>query len=145
MKPILECFNHYPAPISFEQNTLIPLLNKVVQKLNDDALILAGSPLSHLETVEFNLIDDSVISKIHQDFMEDSSTTDVITFQHGEIFISYDTALVESSSRKIPLKEELFRYHVHGLLHLAGYDDQSPEDYKLMHELQESLVCSLLV
>lgn len=136
----LECYNHYPAPIAFEQKSLLPGIRWVYNQLIERNLVLPTAHFPHFETIEFNLIDNTTIQELHAQYMDDPTPTDVITFHHGEVFISYDTAVSESSSRHLSLEEELFRYHVHGLLHLAGYDDLEEADYQSMHELQESFI-----
>jgi len=136
----IDCYNHYPAPIDFEPNVIKKQLKKVLKRLETDNAILTGAHLHNLDTLEFNLIDDETIAHLHDEYMSDPSPTDVITFHHGEVFVSYDTAIKEANARGIHLSEEILRYHIHGLLHLAGYDDLNPEDYDQMHELQEQLV-----
>ncbi len=133
-------FNHYPGPISFEQNSLMPALRKCCQHLVGKEFLRPQEVLSTLTKIEFNLVDDKTISSIHAKFMNDPTTTDVITFQHGEVFICYDMAKRESAERKITLEEELLRYHIHGMLHLAGYDDRNEQDFSKMFTFQEELV-----
>jgi len=137
---MIALYNHYPSPIAFEQSTLLPKLKKTYAALTSRSLIKPGAHLETIQEIEFNLINDETICDLHAQFMDDPTPTDVITFHHGEVFISYDTALREADERTIPLAEELFRYHVHGLLHLAGYDDLSEPEYTEMHALQESLI-----
>ncbi len=140
----IACYNHYQQPIAFEQVTLIPYLKRALQILSQRQLFLSEGVLHTLEEVEYNLVDDQTIADIHAKFMNDPTPTDVITFHHGEVFVSYDTAQREASDRNIPLQEELLRYHIHGLLHLAGYEDQTSEEFEHMTTLQESLITELL-
>lgn len=135
----LEFYNHYPAPISFQQNTLFPPLKKALTAIYEEAAHPAAV-IHHLDTVEFNLVDDTTITDLHCQYMDDPTPTDVITFHHGEVFISYDTAIKQATQRNIPLTEELLRYHIHGLLHLAGYDDLTETDFQEMFQRQETLV-----
>jgi len=139
----IECYNHYPAPINYEPNSIKKRLKRALKQLVDEKLILPVSHLDDLKEIEFNLVDDLTITDLHDKFMSDPTPTDVITFHHGEVFVSYDTALRESKARDIALSEELYRYHIHGLLHLAGYDDLTERDYEAMHKLQERLVYEL--
>ena len=136
----LECYNHYPAPIAFEQNMFISHLKKVIKYLEKNLLILNKAPLFSLDSIEFNLVSDKTIADLHDKFMDDPTPTDVITFHHGEVFVSYDTAKKEALERSISIEEELFRYYVHGLLHLAGYEDKDKEDFERMTALQETIV-----
>ncbi len=120
------------------------------------AKFLGGCPPGELSLV---FLTDSALAKIHADFMDDPTATDVITFEGdpvaglaGEICVSADTAwkFVEGpapagpqSARRPPLPKnrqarqaafstELTLYVVHGWLHLAGYDDLQPAKKRRM-------------
>ncbi|HWA28175.1 MAG TPA: rRNA maturation RNase YbeY [Lacunisphaera sp.] len=97
---------------------------------------------------------DPALAKIHGDFMDDPTATDVITFEGdaaaglaGEICVSADTAwkyvgsaLAPTSRPRSPhaatlqgnFSAELTLYLVHGWLHLAGYDDLRPAKKRRM-------------
>jgi len=81
--------------------------------------------LSGLDEVEISVVSDDVIRDVHARFLNDPTATDVITFPHGdgigEIIVSFDTAIRQASEFGEPVFRELFRYMVHGLLHLHGY------------------------
>jgi len=93
---------------------------------------------------EISVVDDEVIRDVHARFLNDPTVTDVITFPHGngmgEIIVSYDTAIRQASEFNEPVFRELFRYMVHGLLHLHGYIDTEPEERERMFSRQEPLV-----
>jgi probable rRNA maturation factor len=99
-------------------------------------------PLLSLEEIEVSIVSDARISKVHADFLGDASPTDVITFHHGEILISADTALRQGADHQQSVDQELALYIVHGLLHLAGWNDEEPEEQAEMHRLQESILAS---
>lgn len=92
------------------------------------------------EEIGLVCVDDTVIAQIHGDFLNDPAATDVITFQHGEIIISVETAQREASERGLILEEELLRYAVHGMLHLAGHDDHEAPEREAMHARQEAII-----
>ncbi len=89
--------------------------------------------------VEVAVVSDKVIAKVHVDFMAVPGATDVITFDHGEIVVSADTAERESAGRGHGVTEELALYIVHGLLHLNGHDDIAADDRKRMHRAQDRI------
>ena len=70
------------------------------------------------------LISDKRMSDLHVRFMNVAGPTDVITFQHGEIFISAATAQRQAREFGTTTRSEIELYLVHGLLHLAGFDDR---------------------
>lgn len=85
------------------------------------------------------LVDDATIAKIHADFMDDPTPTDVITFpanqemkSAGEIIVSVDHAIARAQELELPFSRELSLYLIHGWLHLAGYDDRNETDRAAM-------------
>lgn len=102
------------------------------------------SPLCTLEEVEVTFVSDATIAKVHLDFMAIPGATDVITFDHGEIVVSTETAAENAALFGRTLDEELALYIVHGLLHLGGYEDADPKDARRMHRLQEEILTRCL-
>lgn len=86
--------------------------------------------------------------EINRTYLKHDYFTDVITFDdtiysstegeqgvvNGDIFIDYKTVGLNAKEFGSDSNEELFRIIVHGLLHLCGYKDKSPEDEKQMRE-----------
>ena len=145
MKPHLELYDH------LEEGRLSPsvtdALSCALQACLPAVLALPEGPvpvLSGLDEVEISVVDDVVIREVHARFLNDPTVTDVITFPHGdgmgEILVSYDTAIRQASEFNEPVFRELFRYMVHGLLHLHGYIDTEPEERERMFSRQEPLV-----
>ena len=99
--------------------------------------------LYHLATLEVALVDDETSARVHMDFMEITGATDVITFHHGEIVIGIEVAQRQAEEYGEPLGREILRYFVHGLLHLAGHEDEEEADRKAMEAAQEDIVASL--
>lgn len=103
-----------------------------------------SAPLKELESVEISIIDDKQIAKVHGEFMDDPSPTDVITFDYGEILVSAETALSNSEELQVSLENEILLYIIHGMLHLGGYLDGSRAEFKEMKSLQEMILDSCL-
>jgi probable rRNA maturation factor len=85
------------------------------------------------------------ISNLHQQFFDDPSPTDCISFPIdttkarkkefsvlGEIFVCPKVAIEYATAHTIDPYLELSLYTVHGLLHLLGYDDLDPKQRKEM-------------
>jgi probable rRNA maturation factor len=102
--------------------------------------VLSVSRADLPEEILVVLVSDRKISAIHQQFMGIADPTDVITFQHGEIVISVETAARQAAEYRTDLLHELRLYIAHGLLHLAGYDDHSEDGFREMAKLQNELV-----
>jgi probable rRNA maturation factor len=85
-----------------------------------------------------------VMGEANGHFLGHAGPTDVITFEHGEILICPAVACAEAQARGLPVSEEVFRYIVHGWLHLCGYDDARAADRRRMRAAQERLVARLM-
>jgi len=96
--------------------------------------------LASLEEVSVILVSDRRIAELHRQFMNEPGPTDVITFQHGEIFVSTETAKRQARTYGNSLEHELRLYIVHGLLHLHGFDDKTRAGAARMKRIQEQFV-----
>ena len=95
--------------------------------------------LADLEEIEISLISDMAIAEIHRQFLNDPDPTDVITFHHGEILVSYDTAKRNAPEVGNKTMDELFLYIVHGLLHLNGHLDGDSASRTRMETIQNEI------
>jgi len=99
-----------------------------------------GAGLTSLPQVDVILVSDRRISELHRRFMQIAGPTDVITFQHGEIFISVETAQCQAEAHHTSVDHELRLYLIHGLLHLQGFDDSKPTARRRMNWLQARIL-----
>jgi probable rRNA maturation factor len=86
------------------------------------------------------IVSDRKIASLHRQFMNESGPTDVITFQHGEIFVSAETARRNARRFGNALARELRLYVVHGLLHLHGFDDRVEVSARKMRSVQRKIL-----
>jgi probable rRNA maturation factor len=96
--------------------------------------------LSRLDEVFVWLISDRRMASLHRKFMHQNGPTDVLTFQHGEIFISVETAGRNARAFGSSLASELRLYIVHGLLHLHGFDDGTQAGARKMERIQKKIL-----
>ncbi len=89
--------------------------------------------------INFLFASDEFVLDQNKRFLKHNTYTDIITFHNneggclnGDILISVDRVKENASKLGLPLDEELKRVMVHGVLHLCGYKDKSPEDIKKM-------------
>ena len=114
--------------------------------------------LRSLPEVFIWLISDRRMARLHRQFLGKTGPTDVLTFQHGEIFVSVETArrharvFGEEDPRRGPrvhggrnsLLLELKLYIVHGLLHLHGFEDRTQAEARKMKTAHEKILrCAL--
>jgi probable rRNA maturation factor len=109
---------------------------------NGEAIGLARSAVPQGE-LSIVFLTDTDLAKLHADFLDDPSTTDVITFEGdqrlgtaGEICVSADMAAAYARAHGQKFSTELTLYLVHGWLHLAGYDDLRPEKKRAMRRAE---------
>jgi probable rRNA maturation factor len=101
--------------------------------------------LRRLAEISILLISDCRMSSLHRRFLNTAGPTDVITFDHGEIFISVETARKHARRFKSSTLREIQLYIVHGLLHLNGYDDRSRMGARRMEMAQEKILDAVTV
>jgi probable rRNA maturation factor len=99
-----------------------------------------GTELARLRNIFVSLISDRRMAQLHQQFLGQLGPTDVLTFQHGEIFISVETAGRNAGRFGNLLARELQLYIVHGLLHLHGFDDRTQSGARKMKKAQEKIL-----
>jgi probable rRNA maturation factor len=97
-------------------------------------------PVTFPAEITVVFVSDARIAGIHRDFMSVDGPTDVITFRHGEIIISVETAERQAKRFSTSFSRELRLYFVHGLLHLAGLDDLTDDGFEKMAGAQEQIV-----
>lgn len=85
---------------------------------------------------ELNYIfcDDERELAVNREFLGHDYYTDVITFDYsspdrisGDIFISVDTVRSNAAELNLSFEQELHRIIIHGVLHLTGQADKTPE------------------
>lgn len=88
------------------------------------------------------------ILEINKRYLNHQYYTDVITFAEnrrnnlsGDIYISVDQVKINSENYKARFVEELLRVIVHGILHLAGYNDFSAQEKKAMRKMEDLYIC----
>jgi len=92
---------------------------------------------------EINIIfcSDEYLLKVNQMYLNHDYFTDIITFNYndetcinGDLFLSIDRIKENAAELSLGFIQELNRVMVHGVLHLLGYDDHSPEDILRIRE-----------
>ncbi len=124
---------------SLDLARLEALLREAVALIWDEVGAV-GSVLRGLEEVEVSLVDDGTIARVHGEFLEDATPTDVITFDHGEVLVSVTTAARRAPEFGHTLEEECLLYMIHGVLHLHGYNDHEVGEREVMHARQEEVL-----
>jgi len=103
--------------------------------------------------ISIALVDDDTMASLHERFLGDGRSTDVITFDlrdnpedpmlEGEIVISTDTARRQARKYRTSEADELLRYAVHGALHLQGHDDRNTIQRRRMKKEEDRILATL--
>jgi probable rRNA maturation factor len=94
--------------------------------------------------VEITLLGEAAIAKVHGEFLDAPTPTDVITFEHGEILIGVPIAADNARTFGHPAEHEIALCVIHGLLHLLGYDDLTEKERNLMFSRQNEILKAAL-
>lgn len=100
------------------------------------------------------VVNDRRIARLHDEWFDDPSPTDVITFNlsdggdpvlRGDIAVSAETATRMARHPGLSRpgwtpRHELAYYVVHGILHLTGYDDRAPADRRAMRARERAVM-----
>ena len=134
-QPATELFVHCQGELNDQEMSWIA--ERIEPALQEILASYPNSDLEGLPELELSLVDDATLAEVHGDFMDDPTPTDVITFPHGEILVSVEMAAQRAQEFGKEIKGETLLYLVHGMLHLAGLDDRTPEDAARMAREQE--------
>ncbi len=92
---------------------------------------------------------DDFLLSMNEKYLKHDTLTDIITFDYsekdtlsGDIFISIERVKENSVSFNTTSNQELGRVMAHGVLHLLGYKDKTPEDKKVMRSKEDFYLIS---
>ena len=117
--------------------------------------LLAAAKLLRTPLRQFSvaLVDDREMQRVHGEFLNDPTTTDVVTFPmetnikgeviEGEVVICVPEAIRCARQRGHRTRNELLLYAIHGMLHLSGYDDTSKREFERMHAKEDEILSEL--
>ena len=123
----------------------------------------------HVESAQVSvaIVDNSTIRELNKRYLDHDHETDVLSFLlecrtlppeqrplaqmgrprrgagkqiEGEVVLGGEVAAAMAEAFDWSTQEELLLYLVHGLLHLAGYDDQSASERLLMRTRERSIL-----
>jgi probable rRNA maturation factor len=94
------------------------------------------------------LVGDAEIQRLNTQFLGEDYATDVLSFPAGEgksnylgdVVISVPRAAAQAKFGGHRLEEELQLLAVHGVLHLVGYDHETPEEKDRMWAIQSGVL-----
>ena len=117
-----------------------------IQKRETTAWIkaVAASYGKKIGEIAYIFCSDEKILEVNRQFLQHDYYTDIITFDYtengkinGDIFISVDTVRSNAEKFNVTFDNELMRVIIHGVLHLTGQNDKTPETEKVMHQKED--------
>lgn len=95
------------------------------------------------------VVDDDEIRRMNNRHLGKDEVTDVLAFDDGDVdpdtgllhlgdvAVSIDTARREAQARRVPIRDELTLYALHGMLHLLGMRDDTDRGRAEMMRVQK--------
>jgi rRNA maturation RNase YbeY len=111
--------------------------------------VLAAEQQSGPWKISIAFTTDGHLRDLHAAHLGDPSDTDILTFDYetdesgarmGEIIISTERATEQAEDAAWSAQQELEFLVVHGMLHLAGWDDATEAARSAMHERQRKIL-----
>ena len=94
--------------------------------------------------LSFIFCTDEYLFEKNIQFLNHNTYTDIITFDYcegdiisGDIFVSVERVTENANKFGVDFENELDRVIIHGVLHLAGYNDKSKEEANTMRKKED--------
>jgi rRNA maturation RNase YbeY len=119
----------------------------ITQWIND-TIISEGFQLGEINYI---FCSDNYLLNINQEYLDHDTYTDIITFDNSseqgviesDIYISVERVRENATELQLPFETELQRVMIHGVLHLLGWGDKSPDDKMRMREKEDACLSLL--
>ena len=123
-------------------------------KIEAIAILVLTHEGKSCDEVAFHFVPASVICTLHDQFFDDPSITDCISFPMdkeaqagfcylGDVFVCCEQAVNYAHEHDLDPYREITLYIVHGLLHLLGYDDVQASDRARMRAKEKKYMLLL--
>ena len=126
-----------------------PLFEKYISQTVNQTIKTIFHTKSSKFSISFLLTSNQHIKELNNKYRKKNSPTNVLSFpmmvNHegfdllGDIVLSSETLLKESSEKKITKYDYLCKMTIHGMLHLLGYDHETEKEYNLMSKLENQI------
>lgn len=120
------------------------------QGLRDWLLAAAADESKSVLEVNYIFCSDEHLRDINVQFLHHDYYTDIITFDYseggqlrGEVYVSVERVTENARTHGVSFPHELCRVLLHGVLHMAGYGDKTPEQKALMRQKEDFYLARL--
>jgi rRNA maturation RNase YbeY len=149
----------YSESLSIEQDHPSRQLDEeVLRRAIHHVLDAEDATLVHVSLV---LSDHETVRRLNRSYLDHDYNTDVLSFSlrdgpgpsappddtavEGEIYVDLDTAAERHDEFDTSFDREAYRYVIHGLLHLLGYDDADSSGQKTMRKKENQYLDAVLL
>lgn len=108
---------------------------------------MAAQEIEDLQAFELSIVTmtDEELRELNVQSLDHDYYTDILTFEidrsastlMAELYFSVDRAKENAAKHKQSPEDEMVLLTIHGVLHLAGYDDHEPAAKRKMHRRQK--------
>lgn len=122
-----------------ETNLTLPLQESLMDKVATAIAQEEGRVFTFVEVV---FVDEQEIVRINKEHLERDYITDIISFRYddpdrdpgieGTLYCCAPRIQEQAREHNEPADREFLRIVIHGLLHLAGYNDQTESEKQVM-------------
>jgi rRNA maturation RNase YbeY len=99
-----------------------------------------------VQELNYIFTDDENLLVMNREHLKHDEYTDILTFNYnetkkrhlwGEIYISIDRVRDNALQNAVSFYDELHRVMIHGVLHLIGYNDETPQEKAQMRQAED--------
>ena len=119
--------------------------------LKDKLLLKTFLPTIFIEegwefkSLSYIFCSDQYLLQLNQKYLKHNTYTDILTFTLSgtslpivsEIYISIDRVRENAQELNLSFTDELHRVMIHGILHLCGYSDHTPQLKEKIHKKED--------
>lgn len=113
-------------------------------EVTDWIIRVAASHGKRTGDLNYIFCSDARILEVNNQYLQHDYFTDIITFDYseekkisGDIYIGIETVASNAELLGVTYESELNRVIIHGVLHLCGFKDKTPETEKIMHQKED--------
>lgn len=143
----------YPEPVAVEHDhPSLSVDEEVAERLLRHVIDAEGGDLVHVSVV---FSTHETVRRLNKSYLDHDYNTDVLSFSlqtedsaddevEGEVYVDLDTAAERHEEFDTSFAREAYRYLVHGVLHLLGYDDATEEGQRTMRAREDEYLEDVL-
>lgn len=102
-------------------------------------------------SIQVSILDRAEMISTNENLLNHSYATDIITIPYlenanyleSELFICIDVVIENARDEGVEFFQELERVGIHGILHLTGWNDKTPDEKKRMRIMENEVLESV--